>query len=59
MKGQESEYVKSLKAFFYEIPTSLVIYDPLDRDIPSSNNQALKRKDLLSSIDTMIPTEGS
>lgn len=40
------------------ISDSLQAFDPLDRDVPKKENQAIKRKDLLDRLKNLKPIEG-
>ena len=53
------EHLQKLENFFNDFSDKLEVFDPLDRDIPSHNNVAIKRDELLQAIQDMTFISGS
>ena len=51
--------IKSIEQFYQEISFNIEIFDPLDRDVPEDDNQAIKREDLLNVIKDMACVNGN
>ena len=59
-KSEFENQFQKLQKFYQELASNLLIYDPLDRDIPNSeDNEAIRRKDLLDKLIEMPSIEAS
>jgi len=47
-----------LRKFYQDFASKLVIFDPLDRPVPTNNNQAISREDLVQTIGSMKSISG-
>jgi len=50
--------INDLRKFYQDFASKLVIFDPLDRPVPTNNNQAISREDLVQTIGSMKSISG-
>ena len=50
--------INDLRKFYQDFASKLVIFDPLDRPVPTKNDQAIKREDLVKAIGSMKSIPG-